>query len=96
MKQVATLAELETILASSGDAIVCIDFTAAWCAPCQLIAPRFEFFSAEMPNVVFLKVDVDENEVGFEVHHSPQISKCYRTFSTKFEVKKEHFSKFTT
>lgn len=63
VKQVATLAELEAILATSGDAIVCIDFTATWCGPCQQIAPAFELMSTELPGIVFLKVDVDENEV---------------------------------
>ena len=62
--QVATQAELEEILLNSGDALVCIDFTATWCSPCQQIAPAFQQLSEEMTNVVFLKVDVDENEVS--------------------------------
>lgn len=65
VRYVATLAELDAILATSGDAIVCIDFTATWCGPCQQIAPAFEMMSTELPDVVFLKVDVDENEVCF-------------------------------
>lgn len=71
VQQVATLAELETILEISGDAIVCVEFTAAWCAPCQQIAPAFEALSLELENVAFLKVDVDDNEVGLEADHSP-------------------------
>lgn len=62
--QVATQAELEEILLNSGDALVCIDFTATWCSPCQQIAPAFQQLSEELTNVVFLKVDVDENEVS--------------------------------
>merc|ERR1712100_50814 len=36
--------------------------TATWCGPCQRIAPVFVKFAEEMPDVVFVKVDVDENE----------------------------------
>ena len=32
------------------------------CGPCKVIAPQIEAMSGEMPEVVFLKVDVDENE----------------------------------
>lgn len=70
IRQVATQAELEDILSSSGNALVCVDFTATWCGPCQQIAPAFEALSQELSNVVFLKVDVDENEV------SPAVAVC--------------------
>merc|ERR1712146_853750 len=38
-----------------------VDFTAAWCGPCQGIAPKFEEFSKEFTEIDFVKVDVDEN-----------------------------------
>merc|ERR1712150_238949 len=60
--KIGSLDELNSQLASAGDKLVVIDFFATWCGPCKMIAPKLEEWSASMPNVVFLKVDVDEAE----------------------------------
>eukprot|EP01025_Chloroclados_australasicus_P012681 TRINITY_DN1594_c0_g1_i1.p2 TRINITY_DN1594_c0_g1~~TRINITY_DN1594_c0_g1_i1.p2 ORF type:complete len:118 (-),score=22.84 TRINITY_DN1594_c0_g1_i1:283-636(-) len=39
---------------------VIVDFSAVWCGPCNLIAPKYEQFSVDYDDVVFLKVDVDQ------------------------------------
>lgn len=58
-----TLQDVESILlrAGSEQQLVVIDFTATWCGPCKMIAPLFRELSDAMPNVVFVKVDVDDN-----------------------------------
>lgn len=52
-------AELRDTLAGA-DSLVVIDWTATWCGPCKTMAPVFAQLSDEHPDVVFLKVDVDE------------------------------------
>ena len=37
-------------------------FTASWCGPCKMIAPRVQQLAERNPNVNFYKIDVDEFE----------------------------------
>ena len=54
-------AAFDQAIAESTDKLLVIDFTAAWCPPCKMIAPKFEAMAAEFTDVVFKKVDVDVN-----------------------------------
>ena len=64
MKQPKTLAEFnnELVLAKQGGRATIVDFTATWCPPCQKMGPIFEALEEKYPMMVFLKVDVDENQ----------------------------------
>lgn len=41
---------------------VVVDYWAEWCAPCKELSPVFEAASQELPDVVFKKINVDEEE----------------------------------
>jgi thioredoxin 1 len=67
--EVKTKAEFDQALSAAGDKLVVVDFTAAWCGPCQRIKPAFEAMSKEITDVVFIKVDVDTNAVKAPPHY---------------------------
>ena len=66
-KYVETKAAFDSLLSSSGSKLIVVDFTASWCPPCQMIAPKFEQKAAELgDSVVMVKVDVDANSATAE------------------------------
>ncbi|WMV18092.1 hypothetical protein MTR67_011477 [Solanum verrucosum] len=44
---------------------IVVDFTVAWCGPCRFISPFLADLVKKLPNVTFLKLDIDELKVKF-------------------------------
>jgi thioredoxin 1 len=47
-------------LQSEGKKIL-VQYTASWCGPCKSLTPRLSNLSNKYTDVIFVKVDVDEN-----------------------------------
>ena len=46
----------------SADGIVLADFWATWCGPCRQFGPIFEEASEKYPDIVFGKIDTDDQQ----------------------------------
>jgi len=44
----------------TGHDIVLVDFWASWCGPCRMFAPVFESAAEANPDIVFAKVDTED------------------------------------
>jgi thioredoxin len=60
--------------AQIGSGATVVDFWAAWCGPCRMIAPVIEQLASERHDIRFAKLNVDENPQtasSFGVHGIP-------------------------
>lgn len=60
----------------TGNDFVIVDYWAPWCGPCRSFAPTFEKVSEEHPDIVFAKVNTeDEQEIAghFQIRSIPTL-----------------------
>ncbi len=60
----------------SGNDTVIVDFWASWCAPCRSFAPTFEAASEKHGDIVFAKVNTEEQQeiaAAFNIRSIPTL-----------------------
>jgi thioredoxin 1 len=69
-----TIDNLNEVISSNG--IVLLDFWAAWCGPCRMFGPIFEKAAEQHPDLVFGKVDTEDQRelsAGFRITSIPTL-----------------------
>ncbi|KAG2455032.1 hypothetical protein HYH02_000857 [Chlamydomonas schloesseri] len=61
MRDINSIQELVDALSDAGDRLVIVEFYAQWCNACRALFPKICKIMAENPDVLFLKVNFDDN-----------------------------------
>ena len=70
----ATKETLEGLI--TGNDIVIVDFWAPWCGPCRQFAPVYDSISEQYPEIVFSKVNTEEEQelaAHFQIRSIPTL-----------------------
>ena len=77
IRELATAAELQSVIDGSGATLLVLDLYAPWCGPCRALAPRLERLATKYAGKVsFYRIDVDahpETAARFGISAVPNI-----------------------
>eukprot|EP00245_Coleochaete_scutata_P002355 TRINITY_DN1307_c0_g6_i1.p1 TRINITY_DN1307_c0_g6~~TRINITY_DN1307_c0_g6_i1.p1 ORF type:complete len:318 (+),score=31.15 TRINITY_DN1307_c0_g6_i1:110-1063(+) len=62
MSDIHSVTEFVEALSAAGEKLVVVDFYATWCGSCRSLYPKLCQMAKQYPDVVFLKVNFDENK----------------------------------
>ncbi|XP_073316814.1 thioredoxin-like 2, chloroplastic [Primulina huaijiensis] len=62
MKDIHSTQEFLSALSEAGDKLVIVEFYGTWCASCRALFPKLCKTADEYPDIMFLKVNFDENK----------------------------------
>ncbi|XP_063776803.1 thioredoxin-like [Pseudophryne corroboree] len=62
LQEINDLHEFEGALKAAGRKLIVVCFTSGNCGPCRITSPVMEQMSKEMPDVQFMKVDVQKDD----------------------------------
>ncbi|XP_050219646.1 thioredoxin-like 2, chloroplastic [Mercurialis annua] len=62
MSDIHSTEEFLSALSQAGDRLVIVEFYGTWCASCRALYPKLCKTAVEHPEIVFLKVNFDENK----------------------------------
>jgi thioredoxin len=66
----------DTFESTVNNGVTLVDFWAEWCGPCRSFAPTFEATSEKHPDIVFAKVNTEEQQsmaAGFNIRSIPTL-----------------------
>ena len=64
VREIKTIDDFKkTIIETTTNNLIIIDFFADWCGPCKAIAPHIEKLDEKYPNIEFYKINVDATDL---------------------------------
>ncbi|XP_051005348.1 thioredoxin-like [Acomys russatus] len=60
VKLIESKEAFQEALATAGNKLIFVDFSATWCGPCKMIKPFFHSLCEKYSSVVFLDIDMDD------------------------------------
>lgn len=84
----------DAALEGAGDKLVVLDLYTQWCGPCKLLAPKIEALVDEYPDVVFLKMDCNQENKTLAKELGVRVVPTFKLFKNKEIIGEVRGAKF--